>query len=247
MGINKTPFTRFGSTVKKISVAVLLQILIIGSLFAQDKFALGAEAGPGITGLSGNPDLAISAGAYFQYNFSRHFSICTGFNYDRKGDVNSAYSGYYGYNGYIGPGKSHDYLDYLTLPVMARASVGKKVIFFVEAGEFISALLLAEEADVQPGNARSAFNGTFPETSEYKRIDFGLILGAGIKIPIDKGFAIVIEERNSIGLVNVNNESNIDGYAQTMSFDMLLGFSYSFGKVIEKSPNLPALKNGTYY
>lgn len=225
--------------IKKILVAFLILSFLTFSVTAQqNKFVVGIDGGSGICSLFGKPDMpAISAGGVFQCNFSHHLSIVTGLGYDRISDRDL--DNLPGLGGTLEvPATEH--LHYLTLPVTVQASVGKKVLFFVNGGIFLSALLHAAEIDaayttpLYPGYVSSQ---KYTVNYNFNGADFGLIFGLGVSIPIRNNFAFILEERNNIGLINVLNEEGMDSYniaGHTLSLVMLLGFTYSFGEMPRK-------------
>ena len=62
-------------------------------------------------------------------------------------------------------------------------------------------------------------------------IDFGIITGIGIAVPVKENFSISCELRGNYGLVNLTNTSNnstIKRYNESLNF--LIGIAYKIGK-----------------
>jgi len=220
-------------------IALCLLLFLAFSSFAQNnKYDIGLEGGPSLMYMYGNtvivknnPWISVSTGAAFQYNVPKIFlkrltlSVKTGLYYDRKGDEKTFSS--------INPSgiqetnvKLHLNLNYLTVPVLAKASIlaGKGVKVFVDAGPYLSVLI----------NAQASFSNGEPNTintSNFKRVDSGVQAGIGCTIPIGRQFEISVEDRNSIGLLNISSLPVINnGTIKTFSSALLFGFNYKFGK-----------------
>jgi len=217
-----------------ISSLVFISLLLSASLFAQqNKFDIGVEGGPGISKFYGSdashlqPIVAGSAGVAFQYNFPKIFSIRTGLDYERKGwEATVTFIDVYGNP--VATTLDNFHFDYLTIPVLARATFGKKVRFFVNAGPYFSVLL--RTAGILGGSTGIIPQEIVNATSTFKPFDFGISAGAGIEIPIIERFGITVEARNNVGLINVAdkpiyNNGNIKSYATVF----LVGFEYKFG------------------
>ena len=213
---------------------------IFHASFAQiDPFEIGVEAGPSLIYMYGNtvivknnPWIGVSTGLSFQYNVPKIFSnrvivsIKTGLSYDRKGEAktNSPYTNDMG--NVIGYQRTNLNLNYLTLPVLAKVSVllKKEIKFFVDAGPYVSLLAHADET-------YSVKNYGGP-TPGLKKIDCGAQIGIGAAIPIARQFEISIEERTSVGLLNISTRPVINnGNIKTLSSALLVGFNYKFGKI----------------
>lgn len=158
---------------------------------------LGPEGGPGLGILYGsaeakqdrNPLPSGTAGYAFQYNFTQIFALRTDISYERAG---AAY--YYG-------GFRHlkNKFDYLTLPVLARATFGKKINFFVDGGPYIGALLREQDVTKDQNLPVTTVNNT----GYFKRVDVGISEGVGILIPFGNSYGVSFEARNNAGLYNL--------------------------------------------
>lgn len=192
------------------------------------KFAVGAEAGGGVSKFYGGYVYgarivpAPIGGFTFRYNFSRLWSIKTGLDYERRGGIGYLESQPAGYS------EQNVELDYVTIPVVARLTLGQKIAFFIEGGLYSSALA---NANTQIG----AFDifGFFYNTA-FHRFDAGGLLNAGIGIPIMQKFTLSLEARNSMGFIPANNGPiPTDGSAGESHYNystvFLIGFEYKFG------------------
>jgi hypothetical protein len=216
---------------------IILIFVCFSSFAQQNPFTAGIQAGVGVTNLYGqqfpnwyfgtipeSPDLSISAGAYFQYNFPKLFSIRSGLYYDRKGSTgfDNIYLSFA--NGEATRVREHCYLSYLTIPVLGEVSFGKRQLFFIEAGPFVS--ILGRAAYAQSSlQSDVSLPSPFNYTSLYRSQDVGAIIGDGINVPLPHNFLLNFEVRNSVGFERI-----MTGYPRTFSSVLLAGCSYSFGR-----------------
>jgi hypothetical protein len=213
---------------KCLTLSLLLSLTAIS--FAQtNKFDIGVDAGPGLIYMYGNdiitkynqPSVGVSADISFQYNINKIFSLKTMLSYDLKGNQATVY--FTNQNG-VNTGEKgtiHSYLDYLTLPILAKATFGRKIRFFVNAGPYISALV----------KTSNNYNNVAYVNGSLKPIDSGIQAGLGLTVPIKQYFELSIEDRNSVGLLNISRQPVINnGTVKTFSSALLVGFNYKFGK-----------------
>jgi len=213
--------------IKCIALSLLLSLTAISSA-QPGKFEIGVDAGPSVRDLwfpdASSPFIGLSSGLSFQYNVNRIFSIKTGISYDLKGTTSN--SGVYIIPPIFIASSGIVNLHYLTLPVMAKASFGRRIKFFIDAGPYLSVLVEANERYIEAGINSTTVN--LYKHGDLKPIDVGIQAGVGITIPIKPQFEFSFEDRNSIGLLNIRQS----GYAEikTFSSSFLLGFNYRFGK-----------------
>jgi len=212
--------------------AALLAIILSTYTFAQDsKIEIGVQGGPNVSFMrfqnqtfteKNNPLVAFSGGLFFQYNFNKTFSLRADPGFERKG-----YFDKYIYNNWVSnttTEKDRQSFNYLTVPILLRAAVGNKVRYFINAGPYIGLLLSEKERDNPPNQSSLIYNNT----SYYKKTDLGITAGIGLSIPIKEEFALSIELRNNLGLMNIGTSSS--GNIKTNSTNLLIGFTYKFGK-----------------
>lgn len=225
----------------------LTLLLFFATNFAQaqeGKIELGIEGGPSLTNLRGPQEkfkyngIPLGfAGITFQYHFSKMISLKTGLSYDPKA-FTAAFEIDEPFSSIDGKHSFSQRLDYLTLPVMIRFQVGKKVHFFANAGGYLGILLVSST-----GGTTMHDNEYFSHTSSfsyksiiiknehsYSAFDFGASGGLGIGVPIKKRWIISLEARGNLGLSNIQNKSSElyqnRGTATTYSTGLLLGVSY---------------------
>ena len=209
----------------------------ISNLQAQNSmFDLGLEGGPNLSTVNISsplfdidnikPTVFGSGGFIFQYNFKNFLSIKTGFSYQGKGFQikDLAFSDASGTS--IGTGTVSTRLDYITFPVLVKASFGKKVQFFVNAGPYAGYLLGKTERSKLTLNDSEQVSGNKDMTG-LNRWDFGVAGGIGIAIPIRTYWVISVEARNYTGLMDIAESSLIKWSTNTT--DLRVGVAYKLG------------------
>jgi hypothetical protein len=212
------------------------------------RFKIGAEGGVSMVSFFGNPitekshinTLGFTTGAYFQYSFNQilhpdstakttlHFGMKSGVYFDTKGAVTTPKS-------LVKAGlppdsaTTHTILNYITIPVMITFAMGRegRVKFYESIGPYFSVLVNQFTRRREPNGASSGTN----EISKYNRFDVGLSLGFGIEIPFKQKFYLNVEFRQNVGLFNINQTAfPNNAIVQTNSSNLLIGFSYRFGR-----------------
>ncbi|MNU65563.1 hypothetical protein D3C71_548570 [compost metagenome] len=216
------------------STFIILSFISIAmtSVNAQtNRYDWGIEGGPNLSTfrvvnnpfLDAKPVIFGSGGFIFQYNTKKILSFKTGFSYQRKG-VQSQDFIYTNSNGdFIGEGKSVFSFDYITLPLLVKASFGKKVKFFINAGPYAGFLLAKNERGIV--ESKVVFENK--DLTGLKRWDLGAAGGIGVAIPIKEFWMVHAEVRNYFGLQNINDSGNSKSYTNTT--DLRLGVVYRLG------------------
>ena len=213
----------------------LFFLTIWGTAYGQtNKFDIGIEGSPSLIFLRGintidkliKPTIGFSGGLFFQYNFKKVVSLRTNIAFERKGftfPIQRTDS-----NGnLLGEFTANSNYDYMTLPILVRATFGDRVQFFVNAGPYFGYLI--KQTFVSKGDNIPTV--TDNQTSLTKRFDTGISTGLGLSVPIKTKFAFSFEVRNNLGLYNVNampapnNSTN-----KTSSTSLILGFNYKLGQ-----------------
>ncbi|MFZ4401056.1 MAG: porin family protein [Bacteroidales bacterium] len=224
----------------KYLLSIYLFFLFTLSLFSQDsKFNIGIEAGPNYTLLKMStfdfdhdyyhPIIRYSAGLSLNYKLSNLFSVGTGIAFEQKAAITDYYHTDmatafppFTYNEW----RTIDRFNYLTLPVLLKTCFGKKIVFFLNTGCFVSYIL----------NSKSIIESKyFPEvsydhTNYTERFDYGIITGLGVSIPVKNSFSISFEARNNLGIHDLINDEgwSYDQILKTNSTNFLIGLQYRF-------------------
>ena len=222
------------TNIKSIFFGLLLQT-VLGTTYGQtNKFDVGAEGGPSLIFLRGNnlidknhkPAMGFSGGLFFQYNFKKVVSLRTSIAFERKGSVFTEQSTDINGNP-LGEINTNTNFDYLTFPILLRATFGKKVQYFINAGPYFGYLI--KQTSVSKGN--NIPTTTIDNTLLDKRFDLGISAGLGLSLPIKTKFAFSFEARNNLGLYNISDIPVVNNEAlKTNSTNFLLGFTYKLGQ-----------------
>jgi Outer membrane protein beta-barrel domain len=215
-------------------IALFLCLFTLSSFGQRNLFDIGIEGGFGSSSLRGNDFIArnyhnrtsCETGLFVQYNCRRIISIRTGMYYEQKGsvreikvrdDVGSS----------IGTAEIKESFNYITIPILVRATIGNKVRYFVNAGPYLGFLL---KQKVTYGAFQQFPEETFNATDNYKKTERGISTGAGILFNCKQRFAFSMELRNNLGLTNTSKLSVINnGEIKTSAVNLLLGVSYKPG------------------
>ena len=202
-----------------------------------NRFDIGVQGSPSVSLLWGNsyakkyskPTVGFSAGITFRYNLPKYLSVGTDITFEREGNLTKS-DATDSEGNVIGEIVATIRLDYLTIPVLAKFSIGNKIKFFFNAGPHFGYLIAASAAWDVP----SQFSSVPPitdQTDNFKRFDIGLTTGLGLTVPVTSKFLISAEVRNNLGLYNISNYPVADGGTiQTNSTHLLIGAAYLLGQ-----------------
>ncbi len=223
---------------KRLTLTLWTAVFTTALFGQQNKFDIGLVGSPSMVFLRGNdiikqyhkPTIGFSGGLSFQYNFPKFISIRTDIQFERKGSLATGTIYYTDNTGnVIDSEKWTDYFhfDYLTMPILVRATIGKKIKYFFNAGLFAGYLI--KQTDIF-GATKYLPKQTTDNTSRDQRFDLGATGGLGLSVPIKDNFLISLEIRDNLGLYNVSKVQVINnGTIKTNSTNFLITLSYKFG------------------
>ena len=203
-----------------------------------NKFEIGVETGPGIfsmrsnsySNLNYNATLGFLGGFYFQSNISKIISVRTIVAYERKGYMTTgAVTDQFGNN--TGDYKVLYNFDYITIPILLRATFGEKIKFFGNAGPYLGYLIKETIAIEMAGQSTTSMS--YSPGIRYQFSDAGISFGAGISIPVKQQFAVSFEVRDNLGLYTISNPVYYSfnySLIKTNSTNFLIGIAYQFGQ-----------------
>ncbi len=212
-------------------LTVLFCALTFASFGQSSPLNVGFEGGFGLATLRGNDYIdknhsskpGYSAGVFVQYNFSKILSLRSGTCFEQKGSSFEFWVTEQ--NGeQIGPIQGKMNFNFLNVPVLLRASFGKKITYFANAGPYISFLLRQTEHN-------DAFS-SYPEinadrTGDFTKVDAGLSAGLGISFDLKSKYALSFEIRDNLGLTNISKQPIANnGTIKTNVLNLLIGFTY---------------------
>ena len=218
------------------SIQTILLFIIVLAVFTTKSYAnemvIGIQVGPTVTNVLGKnnifkpkADIRYAAEFYFKYYISNKIAFRTGLGFEDKGYQfkNATFTDPGGNP--IGTGKFQHHLQYITIPVLAEFTFGKKVQPYINTGFYFGILAKAQDiSKFQSDKVKS-------DVTQYiNRFDMGFVVGAGINVPIKEKFLFNIDIRNSIGFLRTNKNANIftnKRYNYSTAFNF--GFAYKFG------------------
>lgn len=218
-----------------LTIFSFISIGSISSLHAQNSmFDLGLEGGPNLSTVfidhnafnyETAPKIYGSGGFIFQYNFKNFLSLKAGLSYQGKGFKVTNISLTDNSGNLLGSAELSTRMDYLTFPVLAKASFGKKVQFFVNAGPYAGYLIKKTDRTIINGEKEDVSNSS--SYSGLRRWDFGIASGIGIAIPIRTFWVVSIEARNYSGLLDLATNDQVKWLTNTT--DLRVGVAYKLG------------------
>lgn len=141
--------------------------------------------------------------------------------------------------------KNKAVLNYLELPILAKFSWGRTLIFYADGGPYVGYLLHAEEKTKgrsiiyvdQQGDPLTVQGYTPPPqdlndnidiTSSIRRFNAGITGGAGLAFPLDARNRVFFDARFEYGLINIQKYS-VDGSNNTGNVLISLGWHHRVG------------------
>lgn len=241
-GFPQEQFTEYQhrmQTIRSLFLGMLVATIGTTSYGQTNRTEIGIEGGPSMIFLRGldifrqvpSMGVGFTGGIYGQFNVSGRTSLHTSIAYERKGSVLRV--SFTDINGTItGKGTGRSNYDYLTMPILLRASLGKKGRYFLNAGPYLGYLIQRSEV----ANAENYHSTYHVDMKSDKRFDTGISAGIGMSIPFKTKFDLSFELRNNLGLYNTSAVlAENDGTIKTNSTVLLFGFGYKFGERIAPS------------
>lgn len=191
---------------KKIVVTFVAVLGLIFSSNAQDKgkIEFGFNVGLNSSNISNryestDTSLNFNLGASADYYFSDRWSIKMKFIYDRKGWDNDFISVSDPFDPAVEFVRTDINVDYITIPLMANWHFGAKRNWYLNFGPYVGFLMSAKDTELDR-DLKDSFN----------KVDAGLSLGIGVKIPVSDKIKIFIEYEGQGGLAEVFKENEDD-------------------------------------
>jgi len=222
---------------KHVFLTAALLAVVVFSFAQQNRITLGIEGGISIAKLttddSNYKDLyesrtGYAAGLVFQYNFPKVLSLRTGIMYELKGTSFPLDSASIAAN----PSAAHDALeqiDYLTVPLLLRATFGDKINFYVNVGPYWA--LLLKRVQVLEAAANNGYGGGSSDkeidlTDNTEKTDFGISAGVGASAVFNERIVISLEVRDNLGMTDIAPQAY---ELKTRTILILAGVAFKFG------------------
>lgn len=215
---------------------LLFTIIIFNNVNAQDsKLVIGVAFSPTFSSLRSSEaedslvsNLGISPGLNIEYFFNTHISLRTGLSYNQKGALYKEIQLTDDTGQSNGVADSNLNFDFISLPILISyyKNVNKSVNLYINGGIFIGIPLNHEYTYMSDDNppVEKSF-----ESWDSEKVDFGLLFGIGVYIPINSKFIFDIGIKEYWGLVNIfggPSELIGSGEIKTNSIGILLSLRY---------------------
>lgn len=196
---------------------LLFTLLIFLSIFVtQAQFGWGVKGGLTMGRVNLNLDENLSG----QYNLGGHAGV-----FCRIGDKMIAFQPelmFIQKGVFINDMKSDDYsqttLNYLEIPIMARASLNLKAVeIYFNCGAYGSYLLSSK----QTNNFEKDLNGDSYAVADLKDYDAGIVMGVGFRV-----LALMFEIRYGMGLLNISNDTEKYRDSKNTNLNISLGVQF---------------------
>ena len=178
-----------------------------------------------------NSKIGYSIGVGSNYFFNEKFSLGARVLYQRTtvlGDFPFAWTSADG--DYVGNLELTTSFDYISLPIMARYTLGNKIKFNGELGGFVNYLLNSSVSNYIEYNSQTQ---TFAEASgQYTKFDAGLSLGLSSQVPLGEKISVKLSVYDNYGLVNIStlqhpsNPIRSEHYLKSNTVNLLAGIVY---------------------
>jgi len=199
---------------------ILLPIFIITYLWNADaQYKFGIQGGVGSSNYHGNdfstdnqPKTGITAGLFYEREINRTISLGGEINYEQKGTS-------YNYSPRVATNISSDsHLEYLSVPLLAKAYLDYNAYFFCYTG--ISAAYLLNSSNL----VKVTEYGYIIDTKsffdyDFRKFDAALLIGIGLDIK-----EIILNIRYSYGIIDVYKGSNVPDI-KNQFISVTLGFT----------------------
>ena len=170
-------------------------------------------------------------GVYLRFFNQKRCHLVAGIEYNRnclfRENVNNGGHWGGGYNDVFNT------INNIGFPVSFRVNMGKKAIFFIEAGVFLDLIIFGREKSAGGGvsyiidsTITNKVFSPFNEIKHYKMPNFGLLGGVGLRIPIQK-WEIILKGDYKWGVRDLEQSYRNPVYSRYWRFSA--GFKMPFG------------------
>jgi len=179
---------------------------VLGFIFASNaqdkgKIEFGFNVGLNTSNISNgyvstDSSINFNLGASADYYFSDRWSIKAKFIYDRKGWDNDIIEVLV--SDPFDPVVDYEYyptdinVDYITIPVMANWHFGRTRNWYLNFGPYVGFLVSAKDTEFD-----------IDLKDSFKKVDAGISLGIGVKIPVSDKLKLFIEYEGQGGIAEV--------------------------------------------
>ncbi len=209
-----------------ISAFIIVSIFST-SVFAQSgKFFIGANAGIGPSSafyISGG-GIGYSGNIGVKYNVTNHFSLVSGIGFEQKNATELPAFYFTGEQLYPLDYSIIHSFNFIQIPVLVRAEIGRKVKYFFNIGPYFS-YLTNQYISVFDENDNLLSKNIY--TNNFNRFVTGISFGAGFNIPVSDKINLNSELLFGQDKTNLSKTEGIP--IKTGYIFLIVGVNYCFG------------------
>ncbi|MFT7251739.1 MAG: hypothetical protein ACI9FW_001482 [Flavobacterium sp.] len=219
----------------------ILFILFVSTLYSQEKMYVGVNSGLTYSKFRGNdyfknmdPQLDFSVGTSFDIHINERLLFSTNINYERNsvkryynyygpGVIGVIYGTTYGQNSPSRSAPQNKFqtrFEYINVPIMLKYLLNYEKKLYINAGGYLGHLLSIKNID-DGKESDLDFN------NQFKKADYGLVLGIGYNYTFNPSNFLSIELRESYGITTISTpESYIFKDTKRNSLNLILNYHF---------------------
>ncbi len=219
----------------KTSKITLLLILVLTTgitLSSHAQMFVGAKAGLNLTTFSGSdkPDdlktlPGLNAGLFGTIPVNDMFAVQAEVNFEQKGSA--AKDATDQFNDYLVHTSDWKWvLNYITVPVLAKATLGETTQFNLYLGPYAGFLMSAKmkgtaEYEHQTNPEESYTDDVDDDIKDsFKGFDYGVTMGVGVKIPLNRQISFTSDLRYNHGFAKLDSDGESKMYNSTIGISV---------------------------
>lgn len=225
---------------KKLLLSISFLLISILNYSQNSKITYGVQAGLNYSTFYGydipkdlrrvldeKPAFAFLGGINFEYKIKEKASLKLELNYERKSQKSN---NTIEIMSIVGPTQIYNYTskknyEYLTLPILFKYYFTDKNSLYINGGPFLGYLLKSNLTNDLDKSVAFLANSE-ETTNQNNRTDFGIAIGVGKTIEINKNNSLHIEIRENLGVTNTSKNKVWDnGEAKTNALSIIIGYS----------------------
>jgi hypothetical protein len=220
---------------------IVLSFCFFSASAQKGKFVIGLSGGANISGLRGytqiiksSPLIATNYQIEFGFKLNEHLFLVSNNSYETKGNQFNDVQITDNNGNQLSNGTIKSKLEFIDFDFLVRYMIGsKKIKYYANAGPYFGLFMKGTEETML--SSPTMINGTLFSSNQksisnlFKKIDFGLSLGAGIWLPLNEKINFTIGLTGNVGLNNISSYPVIDnGNIRTKNIKFSIGINHFF-------------------
>jgi hypothetical protein len=200
---------------------------------AQKNIELGFQAGININSAYGDGVAdnvkdnmtGLHLGGHFKISMKQQFGLKAILAYDQNGWAYRNLTFSSGNGSGFETGDLLNRLNYLNLSMLAEQSFGNKIKFYLDGGIFTGYLL----SNKMITKIKQPASRTYESGSGYRKsMNFGIVAGGGIQIPISAATKLLLGVQDNLGLSNIYKSQGTPGNATIKTNALIISAGITF-------------------